>query len=52
MVKLEGADNTFQYFLSQKDPARLHIGQAVRAVFREERTGSLADLLHFAPEEE
>jgi uncharacterized OB-fold protein len=51
MVKLEGADNTFQYFLSEKDPGRLRIGQTMRAVFREERTGSLADLLHFAPVE-
>jgi uncharacterized OB-fold protein len=52
MVKLEGADNTFQYFLSEKDSGRLRVGQTVRAVFREERTGSLADLLHFAPVEE
>ena len=52
MVKLDGADNTFQYFLSETEPGRLRVGQTVRAVFREERTGSLADLLHFAPVEE
>ena len=49
MVQIEGADNTFQYFLSEKDPSRLSLGQRVEAVFAEERTGALSDLLHFRP---
>lgn len=49
MVRLEGAHNTFQYFLSETDPARLSIGQRVAAVFRDERVGQLSDLLHFTP---
>lgn len=52
MVRLEGADNTFQYFLSESDPGRLFVGQAVEAVFRDERRGELADLLHFRPVED
>jgi uncharacterized OB-fold protein len=51
MVRFEGADNTFQYFLSESDGQKLRVGQAVQAVFREERTGALADLLHFQPVE-
>lgn len=47
MVRLDGADNTFQYFLDETDPSRLRRGQAVRAVFRDERVGELADLVHF-----
>ena len=52
MVRLEGATNTFQYFLSEKDPARLRVGMAVEAVFRGERKGEIADLVHFKPVEE
>ncbi len=51
MVQLDGTDNTFQYFLSETDPSRLRVGQRVVAVFREERTGTLADLAHFQPRE-
>ncbi len=48
MVRFEGADNTFQYFLAEKEPAKLRVGQTVQAVFRDDRTGALSDLLHFA----
>lgn len=47
MVQFEGTDNTFQYFLAEKDPAKLRVGQTVKAVFRDDRTGSLSDLLYF-----
>lgn len=50
MVKFEGTDNTFQYFLSEKDPSKLRVGQRVEAVFRDERKGELADLSHFRVE--
>jgi hypothetical protein len=52
MVQFDGTDNTFQYFLSEKDPAKLRIGQRVEAVFREKREGALADLVHFQPVED
>lgn len=47
MVQFDGADNTFQYFLADTDAAKLRVGARVEAVFRDERTGALADLLHF-----
>jgi len=48
MIQFEGSDNTFQYFLAEKDSSRLRLGQTVTAVFRPDRIGSLSDLLHFA----
>lgn len=51
MIQVDGTVNTFQYFLSEKDPSRLSIGQIVRAVFRADRKGEMADLLHFEPQE-
>jgi uncharacterized OB-fold protein len=49
MVRFEGTTNSFQYFLSEKDPSRLRAGMAVEAVFRERRKGEIADLVHFRP---
>ncbi|MDX1388109.1 MAG: Zn-ribbon domain-containing OB-fold protein [Acidobacteriota bacterium] len=51
MIRFEGTTNTFQYFLSEKDPSRLRVGAAVEAVFRDERKGEIADLVHFKPSE-
>lgn len=48
MVRLDGTDNTFQYFLAETDPERLRIGQRVAAVFRDQRRGEIADLVCFA----
>ena len=52
MIRFEGTTNTFQYFLSERDPSKLRIGQRVEAVFRDERKGELADLAHFQPVED
>ncbi len=49
MIRFEGTTNTFQYFLSEKDPSRLRVGATVEAVFRDERKGEIADLVHFRP---
>ena len=51
MVRFAGSTNTFQYFLSESDPSRLRVGMEVEAVFRDERKGEIADLVHFAPVE-
>ncbi len=51
MIRLAGTTNSFQYFLSEKEPSRLRIGMAVEAVFRRERRGEMADLVHFRPVE-
>jgi len=49
MVQFEGSDNTFQYFIDEKDPTKLHAGQAVEAAFSEEKKGTIADLEPFKP---
>lgn len=48
IFRLDGADTNFQHFIAvPEDESRLFIGARVRAVFREERRGSLRDILHF-----
>jgi uncharacterized OB-fold protein len=47
LIQLDGADTTLNHYLAENDPAKLHIGLRVRAVWRTERTGTLNDILHF-----
>lgn len=47
LIQLDGADTTVNHFLAEWDPAKLNIGLRVRAVWRKERTGTLADIIHF-----
>ena len=47
MIRLDGARNTFQYFLEEKDVTKLRTGLRVIPVFRDSREGSLRDLLFF-----
>jgi len=47
IVRLDGAATALYHFLEETDPARLRVGQRVKAVFRERRTGSLLDIRHF-----
>lgn len=47
LIRLDGADTTLNHYLAENDPARLAIGQWVRAVWREHREGSIDDILHF-----
>jgi uncharacterized OB-fold protein len=46
-VELDGADNSFMGFFDVKDFRKLKVGMKVRAVFREERTGTMRDFSHF-----
>ncbi len=46
-VRLDGADSTFPHYLEETDWRNIHIGQRVRAVFEEQRTGTLLDVKHF-----
>jgi len=46
-VKLDGADSTFPHFLKETDWKAIKNGMRVRAVFEQERTGSLLDIRHF-----
>jgi uncharacterized OB-fold protein len=47
LVRLDGADTTLNHFLAEADPARLAIGQRVRAVWRPELRGAMDDILCF-----
>jgi uncharacterized protein len=46
-IRLDGTDNTFIHYVEETDPARLHVGIRVRAVFEEKRKGHLLDIRHF-----
>jgi uncharacterized OB-fold protein len=46
-VELDGASNRFPYFLKESDPTKLRIGLRVRAIFREDPQGEMADILYF-----
>jgi uncharacterized OB-fold protein len=51
-IKLTGADTNIYHFLEENRHERLHVGMKVEAVFREERVGSMADIVHFRTVEE
>jgi uncharacterized protein len=46
-IRLDGSDNAFQHFIEIKDESKIKIGVRMRAVFRQERKGNLADIQHF-----
>lgn len=48
LIQLDGADTTINHFLAENDLAKLRLGMRVTAVWREERTGTLADIIHFS----
>lgn len=47
LVRLDGADTTLNHFINETDPARLAIGQRVRATWRDELRGSMDDIEYF-----
>jgi len=46
-IKLDGADTYLLHFLDETDPAKIRVGARVKAVFEEERTGSMLDIRYF-----
>ncbi len=50
MIRFDGADNTFQYFLEETDIRKIRIGMRLRAVFKVRREGSIRDILYFKTE--
>lgn len=50
LIQLDGADTTLNHYLAENDPARLRIGMSVRAVWREQGSGALNDIIHFVAE--
>jgi len=49
IIQLDGADTSLTHFLSEVDEKDLKIGMRVKAVFQEEREGSILDIKHFKP---
>jgi len=47
-IKLDGADTALPHFIDSTDPDKVKVGARVKAVFEEERTGSIMDIRHFA----
>ena len=47
IIKLDRADTGLCHFINESDPAKLKIGQRVRAVFKEDREASILDIDHF-----
>jgi uncharacterized OB-fold protein len=46
-IMLDGSDTVLLHFVDETDPEKIKIGARVKAVFEEERTGSLLDIKHF-----
>ena len=46
-VELDGTDNSLMGFFDVKDYRKIKVGMRVRAIFRENRIGSMSDLSHF-----
>lgn len=51
-IELDGASTRLQHFVTASTLNKLKIGIRMKAVFREERRGSLADILYFKAIEE
>lgn len=47
LIRLDGADTALNHYLAENDLTKLRLGMRVRAVWRQERIGTLADILHF-----
>lgn len=46
-IKLTGADTNIYHFLEESQHDKLSVGMAVEAVFRDERVGSMSDIICF-----
>ena len=49
IIKLDGADTGMAHLLYGSDPAKWKIGMKVKAVFKENRSGSILDIAYFKP---
>jgi uncharacterized OB-fold protein len=49
IVQLDGASTGLVHMLSEVDFEKLAVGMRVKAVFKEERAGSILDIKYFAP---
>ena len=46
-IKLDGADTAMPHFFDSADPEKVKVGARVKAVFEQQRTGSIMDIKHF-----
>lgn len=51
-IMLDGADVQFPHILGEVEPADIAVGMRVKAVWAEERTGTLHDIKYFRPLED
>lgn len=49
VIKLDGADTNIVHIIDEVNPHNLKIGMRLKAVFKEERVGSIMDIKHFKP---
>jgi uncharacterized OB-fold protein len=49
IIKLEGADTGLVHIIDGINPEDVGIGMKVKAVFKENRTGSIMDIAYFKP---
>ncbi len=49
IIKLDGADTGLAHLLGEVDPQKVRVGMRVKAVFNEERKGSVLDIKYFKP---
>jgi uncharacterized OB-fold protein len=49
IIQLDGADNGLVHFINETKPEELEIGMRLKAVFRENRIGSILDIEYFKP---
>ena len=49
IIKLDGADTALVHLIGEVEPENIRIGMRVKAVFKEERRGSILDIKYFKP---
>jgi len=49
LIKLDGADTPLAHVVAGVDPSSVAVGMLVKAVFAENRIGSIMDINHFEP---
>jgi len=49
LIRLDGADGALLHLIGGVDPERVKVGMRVKAVFAEQREGSILDIRHFEP---
>lgn len=51
LIKLDGADTSFNHLVSGINPENMRIGLKVKAVFNKEKTSTIREIAYFVPDE-